>query len=80
MLDVSIFRQAVPSIHGMRTSPTKTLRYFTFLYYLQRLGMATRFPQLLLPYDIQRGTGSELDGTHLPVAKSSINVWMLTPF
>jgi hypothetical protein len=65
MLGVPIFRQAVSSINGVRTSPTKALRYFTFLYYLQRLGMTTGFMQILAPYDIRRGTGNELDGTQL---------------
>ena len=31
-------RQAVSSAHGVHTSPTKALRYNTFLYYFQRLG------------------------------------------
>ena len=67
MLGVPIFRQAVSSINRVRTSPTKALRYFTFLYYLQRLGMATGFMQILAPYDIRRGTGNELDGTQVPI-------------
>ena len=41
MHNIPIFRQAMPSVDGVRTSPTKALRYHTFLYYLQRLGMAT---------------------------------------
>jgi Protein of unknown function (DUF3435) len=66
MLGIPIFRQAVPSVNGVRTSPTKALHYRTLLYYLQRLGMATGFMQILQPYDIRRGTGNELDGvSHL---------------
>jgi hypothetical protein len=38
-----------------------------FLYYLQRLGMATGFMQILAPCDIRCGPGNELDGTQLPI-------------
>jgi hypothetical protein len=41
MLGTPIVRQAVSSTHDVHTSPTKTLRYNTFLYYFQRLGMAS---------------------------------------
>jgi|SRR5271170_4119312 len=62
MLSVPIFRQAVPSANGVQTSPTKVLRYYTYLFYLQRLGQLTGFMQILTSYDIRRGTGNELDG------------------
>jgi len=72
MLGIPIFRQAESTIDGVRTSPTKALRYHTFLYYLQRLGRATGFPQLLKPYDLRRGTGNALDGMYLPITRSEI--------
>lgn len=62
MLKVPIFRQAVPSPQGVRTAPGKALRYYTYLYYLQRLGLLVGFPQLLGPYDIRRGSGEAVDG------------------
>ena len=62
-LDTPIFRQAIPSTAGIQTSPSKALRYHTYLYYLQRLGLATGFMQILAPYDIRRGTGNKVDGT-----------------
>jgi hypothetical protein len=49
----------------VHTSPTKVLRYKTFLYYFQRLGMASGMMQILAPYIIRRGTGNELDGTYI---------------
>jgi hypothetical protein len=65
MLGILIIRQAVSSAHGVHTSPTKALRYKTFLYYFQRLGMASGMMQILAPYVIRRGTGNELDGTYI---------------
>jgi len=37
------------------------LRYHTFLYYLQRLGMVAGMMQILNPYNIRRGTGETVD-------------------
>ena len=65
ILKTPIFRQAVPSADGTRTSEpeaAKALRYHTYLYYLQRLGYVVGFPQLLGPYDIRRGAGEAVDG------------------
>ena len=62
MLGTPILRQAVSSTYGVCTSPTKALRYKTFLYHFQRLGMASGMMQILAPYVIRRGTGNELDG------------------
>jgi len=62
ILKTPIFRQAVPSVNGVRTSDTKALRYHTYLYYLQQLGFAVGFPQILAPYDIRRGAGEAVDG------------------
>jgi Protein of unknown function (DUF3435) len=41
ILGTLIVRQAAPSTYGVHTSPTKALRYKTFLYYFQQLGMAS---------------------------------------
>jgi hypothetical protein len=46
-----IFRQAVPTASGIRTSDTKAVRYHTCLYYLQRLGLAAGFMKLISGYD-----------------------------
>ena len=73
MLSTPIVRQAVSSVHDVHTSPTKVLRYKTFLYYFQRLGMASGMMQILAPYIIRRGTGNELDGTYIiPISADSI--------
>lgn len=57
-----IFRQAIPTPDGVQTSEEEPLRYFTFLYYLQRLGFVTGFMQILNPYNIRRGAGEGVDG------------------
>ena len=61
--DIPIFRQAVPAGDGtIRTSGTEALRYHTYLYYLQRLGLTTGFMQILTPYAIRRGAGEAVEG------------------
>jgi Protein of unknown function (DUF3435) len=73
ILNTSIVRQAVSSVHSIQTSPIKALRYKTFLYYFQRLGVASRMMQILTLYVIRRGTGNELDGMSMtPI--SALNV------
>lgn len=63
--DTPIFRQAVVASDGtIRTSPTEALRYHTYLYYLQRLGLTTGFMQILNPYCIRRGSGEAVEGEH----------------
>jgi hypothetical protein len=62
ILKTPIFRQAVPLVYRVRTSNTKALRYYTYLYYLQQLGFAVGFPQILAPYGIRRGAGEAVDG------------------
>lgn len=62
VLKSPIYRQAVPSVNGVRTSSTKPLRYHTYLYYLQRLGIATGLMEILQPYDIRRGSGNKVNG------------------
>jgi hypothetical protein len=47
MLGTPIIRQAVSTAYGVYTSPTKALRYKTFLYYFQRLGIASGMMQIL---------------------------------
>ena len=76
ILDTPIVRQTVSSAHGVQTSPTKALRYKTFLYYFQRLGTASGMIQILAPYVIRRGTGNELDGTYM-ISISGLNLWTL---
>ena len=66
-LKTPIFRQAVPSVNGVRTLDTKALRYHTYLYYLQQLGLGVGFPQILAPYNIQRGAGEAVDGIFLVI-------------
>lgn len=61
-----IFRQAVPTSNGtVQTSNTEALRYHTYLYYLQRLGLITGFIQILNPYCIRRGAGEGVKGKML---------------
>ncbi|OAA52162.1 hypothetical protein BBO_00003 [Beauveria brongniartii RCEF 3172] len=61
--DTPIFRQAVVASDGtIQTSPTEALRYHTYLYYLQRLGLTTGFMQILNPYCIRRGSGEAVEG------------------
>ena len=56
-----IFRQAEPSATGIQTSDNKALRYYTYLYYLQRLGLVAGFMQILGAYVIRRGSGEAVD-------------------
>jgi hypothetical protein len=67
ILKTPIFRQAVPSLSEVRTSDTRALHYHTYLYYLQQLGFAVGFPQILAPYDIRRGAGEAVDGMYLVI-------------
>lgn len=60
--DKPILRQPVPTADGILTSKDEPLQYRTMLYYLQRLGTATGFMQILNPYNIRRGTGEAVDG------------------
>jgi hypothetical protein len=65
---IPIFRQAVFTASGVQTSDPsepKALRYHTYLYYLQRIGLLTGFPQLLCPYDTRRGAGEAVDGMYI---------------
>jgi Protein of unknown function (DUF3435) len=57
-----VFRQAVPTVDGVKMSKTEPLRYHTFLYYLLRLGMMVGMMMILNPYNIQRGTGEAVEG------------------
>jgi hypothetical protein len=61
ILQTPIFRQAERTPTGIQTS-RKALRYDTYLYYLQRLGIMTAFMQLLTGYCIRRGTGESVQG------------------
>jgi hypothetical protein len=63
-LKTPVFRQAELSATGIQTSDVKALRYYTYLYYLQRLGFAAGFMQILCAYDIRRGTGEAVDGMY----------------
>lgn len=60
-LQTPIFRQAEHCARGVQTSPTKALRYHTYLYYLQRLGLQTGFMQILGSYCIRRGAGEAVE-------------------
>ncbi|KAF2188461.1 hypothetical protein K469DRAFT_565307 [Zopfia rhizophila CBS 207.26] len=59
--DKPIFRQAVPTPDGIRTSDNEPLRYHTFLYYIQRLGFMAGMMKILNPYNIRRGSGEVVD-------------------
>jgi hypothetical protein len=61
-LKTPIFRQAERTATGIGTSCTKALRYHTYLYYLQRLGLAAGFMQILTAYAIRRGAGEAVEG------------------
>ncbi|KAH6869240.1 hypothetical protein B0T10DRAFT_553786 [Thelonectria olida] len=62
ILNTPIFRQPVRMNDGtIRTSDTEALRYHTYLYYLQRLGLVTGFLQILSPYTIRRGSGEAVE-------------------
>jgi len=52
ILKTSIFHQAVPSVNEVQTFNIKVLHYHTYLYYLQQLGFAVGFSQILTPYNI----------------------------
>lgn len=61
-----IFRQAERNSAGVKTSPVKALRYHTYLYFLQRLGLEAGFMQILSAYAIRRGAGEAVEGALLP--------------
>ncbi|KAH6666137.1 hypothetical protein B0J14DRAFT_643409 [Halenospora varia] len=64
ILKTPIFRQAVLSVDGTRTSSpedAKALWYYTYIYYLQRLGYIVGFAALLTGYALRRGAGEVLD-------------------
>lgn len=61
-LKVPIFRQAETSPSSVVTSGVKALRYATYLYYLQRLGLSAGFMQILGAYVVRRGAGEAVDG------------------
>jgi hypothetical protein len=71
--DKPIFRQAVSTSDGtVRTSDTEALRYHTYFYYLQRLGLVTGFVQILNPYCIRRGSGEGVEGKMLSLFSISL--------
>lgn len=57
-----IFRQAERTSTGIQTSPAKALRYHTYLYYLQRLGLQAGLIQILGGYVIRRGASEAVEG------------------
>ena len=57
-----IFRQAVLTPDGVRTSDKEPLKYHTMLYYLQRLGFMLSMMMILNPYNIRRGAGEGVQG------------------
>jgi len=59
--NVPIFRQAVATVDGIRTSEKEVLRYHTFLYYIQGLGFMAGLMKILNPYNIRRGAGKAVD-------------------
>ncbi|KAK5562715.1 hypothetical protein LTR43_011671, partial [Exophiala xenobiotica] len=61
MMKKPIFRQAERTSTGIQTSPTKALRYHTYLYYLQRLGLQAGLMQILGAYVIRRGAGEAVE-------------------
>lgn len=65
-LKLPVFRQAKMTSDGVQTSESKALRYHTYLYFLQRLGLAAGFMQILGAYVVRRGAGEAVDGTFLP--------------
>ncbi|KAI9877636.1 MAG: hypothetical protein M1830_003251 [Pleopsidium flavum] len=62
MLKKPVFCLAVGTVDGFRTSYNKPLRYSTFHYYIQRLGLKTGFEEDLSAYCIRRGSGNAIDG------------------
>lgn len=61
-LKVPILRIAEAFPTSAATSDTKALRYHTYLYYLQRLGLLAGFIQILGAYVVRRGPGEAVDG------------------
>jgi Protein of unknown function (DUF3435) len=61
-LKTPVFRQAERTAAGIQTSPTKALRYYTYLYFLQRLGLQAGLMQILGGYVIRRGAGEAVEG------------------
>ena len=62
MLKIPIFRQAIRTVDGFRTSEQKALRYSTYAHYLDRLGWEAGFEEKLTSYCMRRGTANAVDG------------------
>jgi hypothetical protein len=74
MLKVPIFRQAVRTADGFKTSAHKALRYSTFAYYFDRLGWGAGFPEKLTSYCMRRGTGNAVDGKGYSILPLCIHI------
>lgn len=62
MLKKPVFWQAERTSTGIQTSPTKALRCYTYLCFLQRLGLQAGLMQILGGYVLRRGAGEAVEG------------------
>ncbi|KAL6240326.1 hypothetical protein RBB50_012764 [Rhinocladiella similis] len=62
MLDVPIFRRAVATKEGVKTSPDKALTYNVYQAWVKRLGEALGYLQTLTTYCLRRALGNAING------------------
>ena len=61
-LNTPVFRAAVKTKDGIRTSEKQALGYDNYHSNLKRTGRTTGFEQILASYCVRRGTGNAIDG------------------
>ena len=62
MLDLPVFRRAVASKEGVKTSPDKVLTYNVYQSWVRRLGEALGYLQTLTTYCLRRALGNAING------------------
>jgi hypothetical protein len=62
MLDIPIFRRAIATKQGVRTSPDKALAYKVYNSWVKRLGEALGYLQTLTTYCLRRALGNAING------------------
>lgn len=62
MLDVPIFRRAIATKEGVKTSPDRALTYNVYQAWVKRLGEALGYLQTLTTYCLRRALGNAING------------------
>lgn len=62
MLDMPVFRRAIASKDGVKTSPDKVLAYHVYQTWVRRLGESLGYLQTLTTYCLRRALGNAING------------------